>query len=196
MLRLLLAEAGARALPSQLEGTERAAAAAAAASGAGPAGSQAARLLLLMPPGLLLLTLLASLKEKLRGAELTGRLRAPALEGALSSRPARERERALQAGARLRPAAPARELSSSSQAGRAALKGGGLLLPSCAEVALGQPEGEEPVKAPKAAWVPEDRAVALSVVEEAELPLRMPCTAAQGPATRGSAEPRKAAAAL
>jgi hypothetical protein len=65
--------------------------------------------------------LLAILKEKLRGAEFTGRLRAPALLGALSSSSARELVMAEQAGARFRPAAADRELSSSSQAGRAAL---------------------------------------------------------------------------
>jgi hypothetical protein len=125
---LLLWERGARALPSQLLGTERAAAAAAAASGEAPAGSQAAKslLLLLTEP---LLALLATLKEKLRGAAFTGRLRCPPLPGACSSSCARELVRALQAGARLRPAAPARELSSSSQAGRAALKAAGLLPP-------------------------------------------------------------------
>jgi hypothetical protein len=121
---LLLWERGARALPSQLLGTERAAAAAAAASGEAPAGSQAAKSLLLLL--LLLLTeplvaLLATLKKKLRGAAFTGRLRCPPLPGALSSSSARELLRAEQAGARFRPAAPARELSSSSQAGRAAL---------------------------------------------------------------------------
>jgi hypothetical protein len=51
----------------------------------------------------------------------------------------------------------------------------------------------ELVKAVKAARVLEDSAVALSL---AELPLRRPCTAAQGPAAKGSWEPRKAAAAL
>jgi hypothetical protein len=121
VLRLLDRELGASAAPSQLLGTVSPAAAAAAESGLGPAGSQLDSMGEAAALSALLEFTVLTLKEKVgeRGGE--GRLMVPSLPAEPRKRPARPPESAAQAEGRLSPAAAERELSSSSQAGRAGL---------------------------------------------------------------------------